>query len=367
MVKVSSPGRINFIGEHVDYNDGFVLPAAIDKCIYMTLKENGHENRCTIQSKGFNSILVVDLENMEKGTEGWHQYILGVIIEIQKLTPGLRGFDCMMESKVPVGSGVSSSAALECGLAFGLNALFGLGLDKWQLIKIGQMAEHNFVGTKCGIMDQFASVMGKDGYTMLLDCRTLDFEYIPAKVAPYQLLLLNTNVAHNLATGEYNVRRAQCEEGLELLAKCHSIEKSFREVTPKMLEESRNVLGPVIHSRCSYVVEEIQRVLKAVAALRKDDHVLLGQLMYQTHQGLSEKYEVSCPELDFLVELSKREDQILGARMMGGGFGGCTLNLIHEDAVHSFVKKAATSYKDKFGIELSHFITRPSQGTTLLN
>lgn len=366
MVKISSPGRINLIGEHVDYNDGFVLPAAIDKCIFMTLKANGHNNRCTIQSKGFESILVVDLNDLGRGTEGWHHYVLGVIDEIQKLTPKLGEFDCMMESKVPVGSGVSSSAALECGLAFGLNELFDLGLDKWQLIKIGQMAEHNFVGTKCGIMDQFASVMGKDGHTMLLDCRTLDFEYIPTRVEPYQLLLLNTNVAHNLATGEYNLRRTQCEEGLDVLANDHAIGKSFREVTPKMLEESKDRLGPLLYNRCSYVVEEIQRVLKAVSALRKDELATLGQLMYETHQGLSEKYEVSCPELDFLVELSKSEDQILGARMMGGGFGGCTLNLIHKDAIDNFVKKAFTTYKDKFGIELSHFVTQPSQGTTLL-
>ncbi|MEO0571885.1 MAG: galactokinase [Bacteroidota bacterium] len=366
MVKVSSPGRINLIGEHVDYNDGFVLPAAIDKCIYMALKANGHDNRCTIKSEGFSSILVVDLENLEKGDEGWHHYVLGVINEIQKLTPKLRGFDCIMESKVPVGSGVSSSAALECGLAFGLNELFDLGLDKWQLIKIGQMAEHNFVGTKCGIMDQFASVMGKDGHTMLLDCRTLDFEYIPTRVEPYQLLLLNTNVAHNLATGEYNLRRAQCEEGLDVLANDHAIGKTFRAVTPKMLEESKDKLGSLLYNRCSYVVEEIQRVLEAVSALRKDELATLGQLMYETHQGLSEKYEVSCPELDFLVELSKSEDQILGARMMGGGFGGCTLNLIRKDAIDNFVKKAFTTYKDKFGIELSHFVTQPSQGTTLL-
>ncbi|MGD1946412.1 MAG: galactokinase [Croceivirga sp.] len=367
MITVSSPGRINLIGEHIDYNDGFVLPAAIDKCIYMTFKANGHENRCTIKSEGFSSVLVVDLQNLGKGDEGWHDYVLGVIEEIQKLTPGLMGFDCTMESKVPVGSGVSSSAAFACGLAFGLNELFDLGFDKWQLIKIGQLAEHNFVGTKCGIMDQFASVMGKNGHTMLLDCQTLDFEYIPINVEPYKFLLLNTNIAHNLAAGEYNLRRKQCEEGLELLAKHHSINKSFREVTLKMLEQSKKELDPIVYNRCSYVVEEIQRVLGAVSALGNDNLELFGQLMYQTHYGLSEKYEVSCPELDFLVELSKEESQILGARMMGGGFGGCTLNLIHEKAIDNFVKSATKEYKEKFGIELSHFITQPSKGITLLN
>lgn len=364
-LQVESPGRINLIGEHVDYNDGFVLPAAIDKRIHMKLRSNGHQSRCTIQSKGFDSILVADLTNLEKGTEGWHNYVLGVIHEIKKLSDGLRGFDCLMESHVPVGSGVSSSAALECGLAYGLNELFDLGLDKWQLIKIGQNAEHNFVGTKCGIMDQFASVMGKVGHVMLLDCRSLDFEYIPVEIDPYRLLLLNTNVSHNLSTGEYNVRRSQCEEGLNILVKKFGIERSFRNVTPKMLAEAKSDLDPILYDRCSYVVEEINRVLKAVEALKGNDLKKMGALMYATHEGLSKKYDVSCPELDFLAEFAKTEPRVLGARMMGGGFGGCTINLIHKDAIDSFVQKASKAYRDKFNIELTHFQTVPSQGTSL--
>ncbi|MBS9461066.1 galactokinase [Flagellimonas sp. 389] len=366
-VTVKSPGRINLIGEHIDYNDGFVLPAAIDKSMHMTITTNGNKNRCTIKSKGFDSILVVNLENLGKGTEGWHDYILGVIAEIQKLTNKLKGFDCEMHSDIPVGSGVSSSAALECGLAYGLNELFKLGLNKWQLIKIGQNAEHNFVGTQCGIMDQFASVMGKNGHVMLLDCRSLDFEYISMGIEPYRLLLLNTNVSHNLSTGEYNIRRQQCEKGLGMLVKRFGIDASFRSVTFKMIDEAKNELGVLLHKRCSYVVEEIARVLEAVESLKRNDLKAMGKLMYLTHEGLSKKYEVSCPELDFLVELTKNEPQILGARMMGGGFGGCTLNLIHKDAIEQFIKKAARAYKDEFSIELSHFQTLPSQGTILVN
>lgn len=365
-VKVASPGRINLIGEHIDYNDGFVLPAAIDKCLYLTLKSNGDERRCTIQSKGFDSILVIDLNELGQGTEGWHNYVIGVISEIQKLTPGLKGFDCTMESKVPVGSGVSSSAALECGLAYGLNELFNLGLDKWQLIKIGQNAEHNYVGTKCGIMDQFASVMGKKDYTMLLDCRSLEFEYIQTTIEPYRLLLLNTNVAHNLSTGEYNVRREECEEGLEFLAKQHNVEKSFRNITLEMVQSSKEKLRNVVYKRCSYVVQEIERVLKAVDFLRKNELKEFGALMYQTHEGLSKKYEVSCPELDFLVKLSLDNPHILGARMMGGGFGGCTINLIHKDAIEDFIQEASKAYKNKFSIDLTHFQTVPSNGTHLI-
>ncbi len=364
---VASPGRINLIGEHIDYNDGFVLPAAIDKHIYITLKKNGHPSRGAVMSKGFDHTLTVDLNNLGRGTEGWHTYVLGVINEIQKITTAVKGFDCHIESKVPVGSGVSSSAALECGLAFGLNELFDLGLDKWQLIKIGQRAEHDFVGTKCGIMDQFASVMGRAGHSMLLDCRSLDFEYIPMNLAPYRLLLLNTNVEHNLSSGEYNVRRQQCEEGLQLLANRFNIEKSFRNVTDEMLKKSKTELGQTRYDRCSYVVEEIQRVLKAVAALKEHQLDKFGQLMYQTHEGLTKKYEVSCPELDFLVALSKNEPAVLGARMMGGGFGGCTLNLVHEDAISAFVDKASIAYKNEFGIDLTYFQTGPSQGTSLVH
>ena len=365
-ITVASPGRINLIGEHVDYNDGFVLPAAIDKCLYLTMRANGHKSRCTIKSKGFESILVVDIEHLDKGTEGWHNYVLGVIDEIQKLTEKLRGFDCEMVSEVPVGSGVSSSAALECGIAFGLNELFNLGLDRWKLAFIGQRAEHNFVGTKCGIMDQFASVMGKGGHVMLLDCRSLYFEYIPMNIHPYCLLLLNTNVSHNLSTGEYNVRRKQCEEGLAIISNKYNIEKSFRNITREMLIGAKEDLPQPLFDRCSYVIEEIQRVLDVVSALKENDLTTVGELIYQSHQGLSEKYEVSCDELDFLVQFSKNDPQVLGARMMGGGFGGCTLNLIHEDAVDAFVKKAAMAYKKEFGIELSHFQTVPSLGTHLI-
>jgi len=365
-IQVASPGRINLIGEHIDYNDGFVLPAAIDKCIYMTLKANGSNNRCTIKSKGFDSILVIDLDQMGQGTEGWHNYVLGVVHEIQKRTKGLRGFDCHMESKVPVGSGVSSSAALECGLAFGLNALFDLGLDDWDLITIGQQAEHNFVGTQCGIMDQFASVMGKTDHTMLLDCRSLEFEYIPANISPYQLLLLNTNVAHNLSSGEYNVRRRQCNEGLAILVERFGLEKSFRSVSLEMLLECKEKLGALLFNRCSYVVEEMDRVLQAVKALKNKDIKKLGTLMYQTHDGLRRQYEVSCPELDFLVDFSKGNPHVLGSRMMGGGFGGCTLNIVHESAVSDFVRTASEAYKTKFNIDLSHFQAVPSQGTHIM-
>ena len=327
---------------------------------------NGHSHRCAIKSEGFESTLVIDLENLEKGTEGWHDYVIGVISEIQKRCSGLKGFDCHMLSRVPIGSGVSSSAALECGLAFGLNELFTLGLDKWQLIKIGQLAEHNFVGTQCGIMDQFASVMGKKEQSMLLDCKTLDFEYIPTQLDPYVILLLNTNVTHNLATSGYNKRREESETGLQLICDRFKVNRSFRHIDKTMVDQCKDELGAVRHKRCRYVLEENERVLEAANALKNNDLKKLGQLLYSSHKGQSEDYEVSCPELDFLVELSKDEPSILGARMMGGGFGGCTLNLIHKDEVAHFVAKASEAYKEQFGIALDYFQTVPSQGTHLI-
>jgi len=365
-LEVSSPGRVNLIGEHTDYNDGFVLPAAIDKRITIRLRANGSKTRCTIKSKGFDSVLVVDLGNISQGTEGWHNYVLGVLNELQLLTQDLKGFDCEMETDIPVGSGMSSSAALECGLAFGLNELFDLGLDRWQIIKLGQRAEHNFVGTQCGIMDQFASVMGKKDHSMLLDCRSLDFEYIPTKMDPYVILMLNTNVKHNLSTSGYNDRREESSSGLKIIAERFGVQHSFRDMTPDMVKRCREELGNVRYRRCSYVLEENQRVLKAAEHLSNNDLIGLGKLLYESHEGQRKKYEVSCPELDFLVDFSKNWEDVLGARMVGGGFGGCTLNIIHVEAVDNFVNAVSEAYKKKFSIELSPFQTVPSQGTTII-
>nr|WP_299346328.1 galactokinase [Allomuricauda sp.] len=363
---ISSPGRINLIGEHTDYNDGYVLPAAIDKRIYMRLSINGTKTTCRIKSKGFDTVLIADLFSLKPGTESWHNYVLGVLHELQLLTQGLKGFDCEMHTDVPVGSGVSSSAALECGLAYGLNELFELGLDNWQIIKLSQRAEHNFVGTKCGIMDQFSSVMGKKDHTMLLDCQSLEFEYIPTKLSPYVILMLNTNVTHNLATSGYNTRREESASGLKIVADHFGTKNSFRDISLEMIEECKAMLGDVRYKRCTYVLEENRRVLTAAEALKRNDLMALGEILYNSHKGQSQKYEVSCAELDFLVEFSKEFKEILGSRMVGGGFGGCTLNIIHEDAVEGYVERVSMAYEKTFGINLSHFVSVPSDGTTII-
>lgn len=365
-VSIASPGRINLIGEHTDYNDGFVLPAAIDKHIFLKLRRNGTKSRCTIKSEGFENTFVADLYDLKHGTEGWHDYALGVLRELQLLTQGLKGFDCSITTNVPVGSGMSSSAALECGLAYGLNELFDLGLDKRQLIHLCQRAEHNFVGTQCGIMDQFASMMGKEGHSILLDCKSLDHEYIPSHLDPYVILMLNTNVSHNLASSAYNTRREESASALRMVAEHYGVDSSYRFINREMVDECAGKLGEVLYKRCSYILEENQRVLDAAEALQSGDIVALGDLLYRSHLGQRVRYEVSCPELDFLVDMSRAEQGILGARMVGGGFGGCTINIIHEDEVERYLEKVSGAYYAKFGIALSHFITRTSQGTRLI-
>jgi len=277
---------------------------------------------------------------------------MGVVKELQKLGGRIEGFNGTFKGDVPIGAGMSSSAALECGLAFGLNELFDLGFEKWQLIKASQMAEHNFVGIKCGIMDQFASMMGKKDQVMLLDCRSLKFEYFPFDLKNYRLLLLDTKVTHSLASSEYNTRRAECEEGVSILKNKFPSIKNLRDVSIDMLQQHDSIFPKKIFQRCHHVVTENHRVLQATQALTQNDFEKLGELMYQSHLSLQNDYEVSCAELDFLVQLTFDKKYVLGSRMMGGGFGGCTINLVEKNEVSNFKKIAAAAYKEKFNLDL---------------
>jgi len=364
-ISINSPGRINIIGEHTDYNNGFVLPTAIDRKIQFKFKKNNTLKTCNVYSNNFNTSFSFELDDVKKSEQQWENFILGVVYEIQQLSNKLEGFDCVLESDIPIGSGVSSSAALECGLAYGLNELFSIGLSKLVIVELSQRAEHNYVGTKCGIMDQFASVMSKKDHVILLDCQSLDYEFVPFEIEPYKILLLNTNVSHNLASGEYNIRRSQCEEGVKIIQKKYAEVNSLRDVSSEMLNEFKNELSPVIFNRCTYVVEEKTRVLNSVEALKENKLDLLGEYMYETHSGLQHLYEVSCPELDFLVDFSKKYNEVIGARVMGGGFGGCTINLIHKDAINGFVEEISEAYFKKFNIKLTAFEAMPSEGTTI--
>ncbi|QCW99591.1 galactokinase [Aggregatimonas sangjinii] len=360
---VESPGRINLIGEHTDYNMGFVLPTAIAKKIIFKFRKNDTATSCNVYTLGYDQGFQIDLKNISKSEVEWQNYILGVLNEILKRTDKLRGFDCTIESNLPTGSGLSSSAALECGLAFGLNELFDLGLSKIEMVQLSQTAEHTYVGTQCGIMDQYASVMSEEGHVILLDCRSLESEMIPIDLHPYKIILLNTKVSHNLATSEYNVRKAECEEGISIIQKKYPEVRSLRDVDVDMLSISKAEMREIIFKRCSFIIAENERVLQMAKALQSNKLQQVGELLYEAHEGISKDYEVSCKESDFLVDFSKNNPQVLGARQTGGGFGGCTLNIVAEEAVADFVKEGAAAYKKAFDIDLEWFEVLPSQGT----
>ena len=364
-ITISSPGRINFIGEHTDYNMGFVLPTAIGNKITFKLAKNGSQHIGNVYSVGYSGFSF-NLNEVAISNTEWHNYVLGVVNEISKLTDLVRGFDCTIDSDLPLGSGLSSSAAMECGLAFGLNKLFGLGLSKLTLVALSQRAEHSYVGTQCGIMDQFASVMSKEGNVILLDCRSLEYQHIPIDIRPYKIIMLNTKVSHNLASSEYNTRKQECEEGVSIIKKKNPQINSLRDVTTAMLEASKEALSQTVYNRCSFIIDENKRVLEMAEALKQNDLKGVGHLLYEAHHGISHLYEVSCPESDFLVDFTKTIPSVLGARQCGGGFGGCTLNIVHENAEKDFIATVSKAYFEKFNIQLEAFEVAPSGGTYVM-
>ncbi|MFZ4398796.1 MAG: galactokinase [Bacteroidales bacterium] len=344
----SAPGRINIIGEHTDYNNGFVLPGAIDKTIDLVININHNSNII--------NAIANDLNEEESFTKDatqtnyhWTKYILGVVGELSKLGCIIPGFDCVFGGNVPIGSGMSSSAALESVIGIALNELLGLNLSKFQLAKTGQMAEHNYVGVRCGIMDQFASLFGTEGQVVKLDCRTLEYEMIPFKPEKYSIVLLDTKVSHSLASSEYNKRRESCEAGVSIIASKYNEVKSLRDVSIEMLEEFIDEMSIETYKRCLYVVSEIDRLQKACKALKLNDFITVGRLMFETHDGLQLLYEVSCKELDFLVQIAKEFKGAIGSRVMGGGFGGCTISLVETYKEQDFIEQSSNKFKAEFG------------------
>jgi len=359
---IESPGRINLIGEHIDYNGGHVLPAAMDKKITLYFRKN-NSNYCEIKSSNFKSGFKIKLNKLEKSEIEWHNFILGVLFHINVIKPNsVKGFDCIIESNLPLGSGISSSAALECGIAKGINKLFNIGLSDIEIIELSRDAEHTFVGTKCGIMDQFSVVKGQKDHLILLNCNTLDYELIEANFDPYIIVLLNTNVSHNLANSEYNLRRDECDKALAIIKQKHPEYQFLTEVPSSVVKTYKEVLPENLFNRALYVTEENQRTLNAVDYLKNKALDSFGQCLYQSHYGLQNLYDVSCKELDFLVEQTKDLDYVLGARMMGGGFGGCTINIVHKDKVEALIDNVSAAYKEIFNIKLSSIITTISDG-----
>ncbi|UOQ73127.1 galactokinase [Hymenobacter cellulosilyticus] len=351
---VRAPGRINLIGEHTDYNAGYVLPAAIDKEMYFAVALN-QQHTIRLHAYDLNQSEEVAVDAVAPSETQWANYLLGVVAQLQQRGVQVPGFDCVFGGTVPAGAGLSSSAAVECGMLFALNTLLQAQLEPMQIAKLGQAAEHEYAKVMCGLMDQFASVFGQAGQVVRLDCRSLDYEYFPFDTTACRIVLCNSGVKHSLASSEYNTRRQECEQGVAVLRRHYPEVQTLRDVTLEQLEAHRDELGPVVYRRCSYVVEENQRVIETCRLLTQNDLSGVGQQMYASHAGLSEKYEVSCKELDVLVEIAQTTPGVYGSRMMGGGFGGCTINLVATEQVADFVQHMKTQYQQQLGLPLETY------------
>ncbi|ARS39270.1 galactokinase [Sphingobacteriaceae bacterium GW460-11-11-14-LB5] len=365
-ILVRSPGRINIIGEHTDYNGGFVMPAAIDKAIYVAISKRG-DDEIHLFSESYQQFDISSINSLKKSENSWANYILGIADQLKERGYQLGGFNFYIDGDVPLGAGLSSSAAVECATGFALDQLFSLSVSRMDIALIAQKAEQTFAGVNCGIMDQFASVFGKKDQAIMLDCRSMKHIYIPLKLDGYKLLLLNTNVKHALADSAYNKRRSQCEQGVAWVKAHYPNVSTLRDVDLTMLETYVKPMDLEVYNKCRFVVEEIGRLLTAAEQLENGNLQALGKLMFETHEGLSKDYEVSCKELDFLVEAVKPLDYVLGARMMGGGFGGCTINIVKEEKIADLVEELSSKYLLQFGLKLDSYTVQTDNGTSLFN
>ncbi|MDY6278217.1 MAG: galactokinase [Bacteroidales bacterium] len=343
----TSSGRINLIGEHTDYNGGYVFPGAIDCGILAKINPNGTD-KVRVFSIDFNEYSEFGLEESDIPAQSWARYVFGVCRETLKRGGKVEGFDAVFAGDVPLGAGLSSSAALESTFAFALNLIFKNGFDKMELALIGQSTEHNYCGVKCGLMDQFISIFGKKNSLVRLDCKTLEYKYFPFNIQGYRLVLVDSCVKHELASSAYNKRRESCEKVRDAIKKRHPDVECLSDAKRIWLEEVRSEVSSEDFMRAEYVIGEVQRVLDVCDALERGDLETVGEMMYQTHFGLSRLYEVSCEELDFLNHLARKMD-VTGSRVMGGGFGGCTINLVKDALYDNFIKEAEEQFEAKFG------------------
>ena len=385
---VKSPGRINLIGEHTDYNHGFVLPAAIDKYIEVAIGKRT-DGAIHMIALDLGETTILPIHNLIPHATQWVNYIIGVVDQVfnksqsannnfigtqntltkTEITPAVNdtnlsgGFNICVQGNIPLGAGLSSSAAVECAVLFAINELYNLSLSKMEMALMAQSAEHKFAGVKCGLMDMFASLHGQKNKAILLDCASLAFTYYPLELKDYSIVLFDTQIKHALASSEYNTRRLECEQGLKIIQEKYPSVKTFRDISIEQVEEC---LVTKVYQRCKYVVEEIARVQLAVQDLQKGDMQAFGKKMFETHEGLSKLYEVSCPELDFLVNELSHNENVLGARMMGGGFGGCTINIIKKTAVEEITLALTAKYAQVMHKQLSYYIISIEDGTQLV-
>lgn len=359
---VRAPGRINLIGEHTDYNNGFVMPAAIDKETVFAIGESVDGNS-VIYSLKYNETFTVNVTDPQPvNAPVWANYLLGVIRQLVDSGFSIKPFQCVFGGNIPLGAGLSSSASLECGFVYALVTMNNLPVSKVEMIKMAQWSEHNFIGVKCGIMDQFASMMGKEDHVIMLDCRSLEYKLFPLQLKGYSLVLCDTHVKHSLVDSEYNTRRSECEQGVSILKKYYPEVNSLRDASETMVLKHKAEMPGKVFDRCLYIVQEIERVQQAGKDLERHDLVSFGKRMFETHEGLSKKYEVSCKELDFLAEEAKKISGVLGARMMGGGFGGCTINLVADDALEAFKSQIVRAYYQTFSIVTEPLVVKVLDG-----
>jgi len=361
-----APGRINLIGEHTDYNGGLVLPAAIDKYMYFAFVPNGTR---TIDAHALDKEQPekIELDNITESKNEWANFLIGILIEFEKRGVELQGFDCAFTSEVPIGAGMSSSSALECAFLVGLNQLFDIKYDNWELIKISQSSNHNFLGIKGGIMDQFASLFGQKDKLMLLDCNSLDFDYVTFPSSPYSWLLINTCVKHNHLSSGYNDRVKECAQALKDIREVFPETEHLCDIPSVDQLNKVNFSAPIEEMRARYAIEENSRVRDFLNAVEVDKVDMCGDLLYASHAGLSKQYEVSCAELDFLVDCLRDDNSVLGSRMMGGGFGGCTINLVRTEAITEIKDKVAPAYDDAFGIAPQFYEVAISAGAGIIS
>ncbi|MFY7900678.1 MAG: galactokinase [Chitinophagaceae bacterium] len=363
---VRSPGRVNIIGEHTDYNEGYVLPAAIDKAAYLAISLRD-DDEIHLFAKDLNEHFSTTTNNIKPVLDiSWPNYILGSIAQFQKLRVPLKGFNAVLASDVPMGAGLSSSAAVECATVFALNHLFNTQIPRVQMVNMAQKAEHEFAGVMCGIMDQFASMMGKKDHVIKLDCKTLEYEYVPFKLDGIKILLLNTNVKHSLASSEYNTRRNECKQAVLWVQQHISSVQSLRDVSEYMLDNYVLPKDALIDKRGRFVVQEIQRLINGCIDLNVGNIAALGKKMFETHKGLSEMYAVSCKELDYLANFVEGKEAVLGARMMGGGFGGCTINLVKESAIEELIAEIKPAYEEAMQLPLTYYVASIENGTEII-
>lgn len=350
-VLVKAPGRINLIGEHTDYNKGFVLPAAIDRYMNFAIGENGHSYKCILHASDLDATIEISLKDPRKSEQDWANYFIGILLQLGKMGKKLSGIDLVFGGDIPIGAGLSSSSALECGFLKGINELFKLQLSNKEIITISHKSNHEFLGLQGGIMDHFTILHGKKDHAILLNCDTLDFEYVPLDLGDFEIVLIDSKVSHNLINTGYNDRVAECKRALEIIQMKYPKVEHLSMVDDQILNDTRADMSSLIFRRAKFIKEENERVHQFRNLLKIRNLIAVGSLLYASHEGLRNNYEVSCVEMDLLVELARSSEHILGARMTGGGFGGCTINLIRKEQAKEVSNELLSAYCKKVSFD----------------